>query len=76
MEPLLISVEGWLKRMEDSEKMEGEYFDRVSRKFKKMFEQVKAARTVPKLVQTALAEAMYAHRYAIEACKERLEAKS
>jgi len=76
MEPIPTSVEGWLKRMEDSEKMEGEYFDRVSRKFKMMFEKVKAARTVPKLVQTALAEAMDAHRYAIEARKERLEAKS
>jgi hypothetical protein len=41
-----------------------------------MLELVKAARIVPKLVQTALAEAMDAHRNAIDAHNERLEAKS
>jgi len=62
--------------MEDTEKMEGEHFNRVGRKLNSMLEEVKVARTVPKLVRIALAEAMDALRYAMEARKERLEAKS
>jgi hypothetical protein len=74
--PLPTSAEDWHKRMEYSEKTEEEHLNRVGRKLNVMLEQVKAARTVPKLVQTALAEAMDVRRNAIEAHKERLEAKS
>ncbi|CAI6369794.1 unnamed protein product [Macrosiphum euphorbiae] len=75
-EPPPTSAEDWHKRMEAFETMEGEHFNRVGRKLNEMLEQVKTARTVPKLVQTALAEAMASNRNAIVARKERLEAKS
>lgn len=75
-QPSPTSVGDWHKRMEYSEKMKEEHVSRVGRKLNVMLEQIRAARTVPKLVQAALAEAMDAHSNAVEARKERLNVTS
>lgn len=64
------STEEWHKLMENTEKVEKDLFDRVGKSLQVMAEQVKAARTVPKTVQTALAEAVETFKEATAARAE------
>lgn len=68
------TLEEWDRMKNDSERLENLHFERIGRRLDKMLEDTRAARTVPKAVQTSLAEAMDSFQQASKARTDRIKA--
>ena len=71
-----VSVEEWNKKKKDSERLKKYHFEQIGRRLQKILNDTRSARTVPKVVQTSLAEAIESYWLASKVRSNKVEANT